>query len=290
MSVFAMPQGACDTHMHFYDTAVPSAQAGPPLPGHHTVADYRAVQQSLGLDRVVVVQPNAYQFDHRVLLSALAELGEAARGVAVTHAQTSDAEIEAMTRQGVRAQRFYALRWGAVGLDALEVLMPRLHAHGWHANIQLDGNTLPEHEARLRGLPCDFVIDHVGKFLPPPAPDHPAFATLLRLLDTGRCWVKLSAPYESSVQLAGPHRFDDAAVLVRALVAHAPQRLLWASNWPHPFPPAGYQPDDEALLRFFGECVPREADRFRILSDNPTRLYRFPEIQANQADTLEKTR
>lgn len=270
-----MPPGACDTHMHFYDTNVPSAAGGPPLPGHYTVAEYQALQRRLGLQRVVIVQPNAYRFDNRVMLGALRELGEAARAVAVTSAGTPESEIEEMSRMGVRAQRFYALRWGALGLEALDELMPRLHSFGWHANIQLDGRTLPEHEAQLRRLPGDFVIDHVGKFLPPPVSGDPAFRTLLRLVDTGRCWVKLSAPYESSVQPTGPAAFNDVAVLVRALVEHAPERMLWATNWPHPFPPQGFDPDDEALLRFFGECVPGDAQRRQVLVDNPARLYGF---------------
>ncbi|SMG44393.1 amidohydrolase family protein [Paraburkholderia susongensis] len=272
---WTLPPGACDTHMHFYDPRVPSAPGGPPLPGCYTVADYRALQHRLGLQRVVVVQPNAYQFDNSVMLAALAELGANARGVAVTSADTSDAQIEAMTLAGVRGQRFYALRWGALGLDALAPLMPRLHAHGWHANIQLDGHVLTECAGLLTTLPGDFVIDHVGKFLPPPKVDDPAFTALLRLLDTGRCWVKLSAPYESSTRLSGTRAFDDVAALVGALVAHAPQQLLWATNWPHPFPPAGFNPDDRALLSFFLDCVPREQDRRRILADNPGRLYGF---------------
>ncbi|HEY2257986.1 MAG TPA: amidohydrolase family protein [Variovorax sp.] len=269
------PAGACDTHMHVYDPRVPSAPGGPPLPGRYTVADYRALQRRLGLQRVVVVQANAYQFDNSVMLDALAELGADARGVAVTSSDTSDARIEAMTRAGVRGQRFYALRWGALGLDAMASLMPRLHAHGWHANIQLDGHTLPASAGLLAALPGHGVIDHVGKFMPPPAPGDPAFTTLLRLLDTGRFWVKLSAPYESSARLSGARALDDVAALIGALVAHAPQQLLWASNWPHPFPPAGFSPDDDALLRFFLDCVPREEDRCRILVDNPVRLYGY---------------
>jgi D-galactarolactone isomerase len=261
--------------MHFYDPGVPSAPGGPPLPGRYMVADYRALQNRLGLQRVVVVQANAYRFDNSVMLAALAELGTDARGVAVTSADTSDTQIEAMTHAGVRGQRFYALRWGALGLDAMASSMPRLHAHGWHANIQLDGNTLLANEALLLALPGDGAIDHVGKFMPPPAPNDPAFMTLLRLLDTGRFWVKLSAPYESSCCLSGPRAFDDVAALIAALVAHAPQRLLWASNWPHPFPPAGFSPDDGALWRFFLACVLREEDRRRILVDNPERLYGF---------------
>jgi D-galactarolactone isomerase len=270
-----LPAGACDTHMHIYDPRVPSAPGGPPLPGSYKVADYCALQRRLGLQRVVVVQPNAYQFDNGVMLAALEELGAAARGVAVTSADTSAAQIEAMTQAGVRGQRFYALRWGALGLSAIPALMPRLHAHGWHANIQLEGNTLSANERLLVAVPGHGVIDHVGRFMPPPAPNAPAFMTLLRLLDTGRFWVKLSAPYESSGRLGGPRAFDDVAALIDALAAHAPQHLLWASNWPHPFPPAGFAPDDGALLRFFLDCVPREEDRRRILVDNPARLYGF---------------
>ncbi|MCJ0761653.1 amidohydrolase family protein [Variovorax terrae] len=271
----ALPAGACDTHVHIYDARVPAEPGGPPLPGAFSVEDYRRVQAALGLERVVLVQPNAYQFNNAVMLGALQALGTAARAVAVVPADVTDDALERMTRAGVRAQRFYALRWGALGLEALDTLMPRLHAFGWHANIQLDGRTLPEVEERLLRLPGHFVLDHVGKFLPPPDTGHPAFQSLLRLLGTGRCWVKLSAPYESSACLAGPQALQDVAVLVRALAAQAPERLLWASNWPHPFPPAGFVPDEEALMAFFRHCVPDEQVRRRILVDNPAQLYGF---------------
>ena len=69
---------------------------------------------------------------------------------------------------------------------------------GWHANIQLDGRELPQWEDAIKKLPGKFVIDHNGKYLEPVTPEHEAFKSLLRLLDTGRCWVKLSAPYETS--------------------------------------------------------------------------------------------
>jgi D-galactarolactone isomerase len=265
-----MPAGACDTHMHVYDRRVPAAPGGPQLPGDHSVADYRAFQANMGLQRVVVVQPNAYQFDNSVLLSALRTFG---RGVAVVGDDAGDAQLEALTQAGVRAQRFYALRWGALGFEAMDTVMRRVHAHGWHANIQLDGNTLPDREAQLRRLPGDFVIDHVGKFLPPPATQSQAFRTLLRLLDTGRCWVKLSAPYESSA--IGAPDYGDVGALVTALAAHAPERMLWASNWPHPFPPGGVAPDDSALFALFAQWVADAETRRRILVDNPARLYGF---------------
>jgi D-galactarolactone isomerase len=256
--------------MHFYDRNVPGAAAGPPLPGHFSVQMYREVQKQLGLERVIVVQPNAYQADNRVTLAAMKEIGPNARSVAVVRPGVTDAELDGLTRAGVVAQRFFALPGGAAGFDQMGALMARVHAFGWHANIQLNGRELPSREAQLKRLPGHFVIDHIGKFIDPVPVGHEAFKSLLRLLDTGRCWVKLSAPYESSK--AGPPGYDDVAPLAKALVRHAPERMLWASNWPHPYRAA---PSNAAMLELLLDWAPDEATREKILVDNPARLYGF---------------
>ena len=59
------PKGTCDTHMHFYDGAA-NAAPGTPNPGQFTVPMYRELQKRLGLERVIVVQPNAYADDNTV--------------------------------------------------------------------------------------------------------------------------------------------------------------------------------------------------------------------------------
>ncbi len=264
------PPGACDTHMHFYDRDVPAAPGGPVLPGHFSVPMYREVQERLGLERVIVVQPNAYQADNRVTLAGMKALGAAARAVAVVPPGVTDAELEDLTRAGVVAQRFFALPGGAIGFDRMDPLMARVHPFGWHANIQLNGRDLPLHETQLKRLPGNFVIDHIGKFIDPVPPEHEAFKSLLRLLDTGRCWVKLSAPYESSK--SGPPGYADVAPLARALVKHAPERMLWASNWPHPYRTA---PVNAAMLDLLLDWAPEEATRRKILVENPARLYGF---------------
>jgi len=117
------------------------------------------------------------------------------------------------------------------------------------------------------------VIDHVGKFLEPVPPDHDAFKSLLRLVDTGRCWVKLSAAYETSKRGA-PH-YEDVGELAKALVKAAPERMLWASNWPHPQEPRDAMPDDADLLDILLEWAPDDAVRRKILADNPAELYGF---------------
>lgn len=267
------PAGACDTHMHVYDAAVPSAPGGPPIPGHFPAARYREMQARLGLERVIVVQPNAYQDDNRVTLDAIRALGAGARGVGVVKPGVSDAEIERLAQGGIVAQRIFHLPNGAVSLAQMDEVMARVHPFGWHANIQLDGRELPQYEAQIARLPGKFVIDHTGKYLEPVAPDHAAFKALLRLVDTGRCWVKLSAPYETS--RTGAPGYEDVARLAKALARHAPERMLWASNWPHPSAPPDAVPDDADLLDLLLEWAPDETVRRKILVDNPAALYGF---------------
>jgi D-galactarolactone isomerase len=257
--------------MHFYDQAVPAAP-GTPLPGHFPVSDYRVLQKKLGLERVIVVQPNAYKDDNRVTLAAMAELGNSAKGVAVVKADVADAELERLTRAGICAVRIMTLHGGMLQFDVMDAVMARVHPFGWHANIQLDGRELPKYEAQIMRLPGRFVIDHTGKFLEPVAPEHPAFKSLLRLVDTGRCWVKLSAPYETSK--TGPPKYDDVGVLAKALVKRAPERVLWASNWPHPSVRPNV-PDDLELLELLLDWAPDEGTREKILVDNPAELYGF---------------
>jgi D-galactarolactone isomerase len=234
------------------------------------------MQATLGLQRVVVVQANGYRFDNAHVLSALAQLGESARGVVVVAPDTPEPELQRLTALGVRGVRLHMLPGGALQWPELPEVAARVRPFGWHVQVQCDGHTLPAHFAALQAvqsLGVDCVIDHLGKFLGdgPPTPDAPAFRALLRLLDGGRCWIKLSGPYESSRRPAPDH--DDVLPLARALVASHPERCVWASNWPHPMrdPP----PSDAALLDLLGAWADDEATRQRILVDNPARLYGF---------------
>jgi D-galactarolactone isomerase len=259
--------------MHFYDTRFPKHPDGPPLPGNFPVAPYRELLARLGIERVVVVQPNAYQDDNRCTLDAIAQLGGNAKGVGVIKRGASDAHIESLTRGGICGIRFMTFPGGALHWDVMDELASRVHNFGWHSVVQLDGRTLPEREAQIKRLPGRFIIDHVGKYIEPVPPDHAAFKSLLRLVDTGRCWVKLSAPYE--VSKTGAPRYEDVGALAKILVKTAPERMLWASNWPHPTAPKDNMPDDVNLLDILLDWAPDEAVRRRILVDNPAELYGF---------------
>lgn len=267
----AAPAGACDCHMHVYDRRYKPAPTSPFPPPDAPVDAYRAVQRQLGLSRAVVVQPNAYAFDNACTEDAILALGATARGVATIRPDIADAEIERLKRAGFRGARCFMLKGGLLSWDDVDAIAAKVAPFGWHVQLQVDGRELPLHSDRIARLPAEAVIDHNGKFLEPVSPAHPSFRALLTLLDRGRCWVKLSAPYETSK--SGPPAYEDVSALARALAAAHPERCVWASNWPHPN--AKPSPSNAMMLDLLLDWAPDETTRHRILVENPARLYGF---------------
>jgi D-galactarolactone isomerase len=263
--------GSCDTHMHFYDAryqAAPGSILRPPDAG---VEAYRSLQHRLGLERVVVVQPTTYGFDNSCQLDAAAQFGDAARLVVVVDRSTPETELDRLHAAGARGARFHMLPGGAVGWDELHPVARRIADRGWHVQLQMDGRDLIDRLDLLTALPCPLVVDHVGRYMPPVPPDDARFDVLLRLLDGGRCWVKLSAPYESTHD--GAPEYPSVTALVERLLAHAPERMVWATNWPHPGQADPLGADDLEVLRERWLSAPEL--RTRVLVDNPAKLYGF---------------
>ena len=198
----AAPAGACDCHIHIYDPAsADRADRGDARARlGHRARPTGACQARLGLERAVVVQPTAYGTDNACTMAAVAALGAGAhaRRRGRRRQRHPRRELRRLTDAGACGARFQMLPGGVVPWEDLEPVAARVAEFGWHMQLQMDGRSLAEREAMLRALPCPLVIDHVGKFLEPVATDHPGVRALLRLLDGGRTWMKLSGPYETS--------------------------------------------------------------------------------------------
>jgi D-galactarolactone isomerase len=268
-----LPKGACDTHIHFYDDRYLTVP-GTPTPPAVGVAEYKQVMDWLGLERVIVVQANAYGDDNRLVMDSTAALGhDKARAVVVVKPGVAEAELERLTKAGARGIRVMNLLGGTLKLNVAEEMAARIKPHNWSMLLQLNGRELPEHEAMIRRLPVRIIIDHVGKFIDPVPVDHPSFQCLLRLIDTGNVWVKLAGWYETS--LNGKPNYEDVGALARALVKHAPERMIWATNFPHAQADKFGYPDESKLLDLLLDWAPNEADRKKIFVDNPAELYGF---------------
>ena len=272
---FKAPANACDCHVHVYDPRFPMAWRSLPRVTDATVREYRRLQERIGTTRAVIVQPAAYGTDNRVTVDAVAQLGpDAARGVAVALPSITDAELAALHEAGIRGLRFsiHDPHTEIAGADMIEPLALRIHELGWHVQLHARAEQVAALEPVLAALPCAVVLDHFARLPQPEGVHHPAMPAVRRLLDKGRTWVKLCAPYLDS--RTGSPRYADMKLLAGALVKAAPERVVWGSDWPHPTEPHT-KPDDAALLDLLQEWIGDEATRRRVLVSNPSALYGF---------------
>jgi predicted TIM-barrel fold metal-dependent hydrolase len=262
------PPNAADCHHHIYDSRFAADPKAALRPGNASVRDYRLLQKRLGTTRNVIVQPSTYGVDNRCLLDALAQFGTSAtRGVAVVNTTVKDNELRRMHAAGVRGIRFNVVQAGATTLDMVEPLAKHIADLGWHIQI----NASPEQIARSNfwsRIPCPVVFDHLGHVS---QAGDPAFKIIAGLLQRGNGWVKLSGAYLDSK--TGPPSYGDRTPVAQAYIREAPQRMVWGSDWPHPTTQT--KPDDAILLDLLAEWAPDEANRRRILVDNPAELYQF---------------
>jgi predicted TIM-barrel fold metal-dependent hydrolase len=262
----SVPPGACDCHVHIFGPPAryPLARDRTYTPPEAPLEGLLALQERLGLERVVIVQPSVYGTDNSCTLDALRRLGPRARGVAVIEPRTPQEELVRMKRAGVRGVRINLQTSGGdpASIEKAAALVAPL---GWHVQAFTRVSVLRQ----LGSLPVPLVVDHFG--LTQSMEDVRYLASLLR---EGNTYVKLS----------GSHRLPiEPETVVRALLAANPERCVWGSDWPHPFTgsrdPSKVQPfdpiDDAAALRRLHGWVGDPALFRKILVDNPARLYDF---------------
>ena len=286
-----LPSGACDSHVHVFDPDhFPYVQNRAYTPGP---ARREALQQhlaQLGLARSVLVQPSVYGSDNRCLLAALHALGpQVSRGVAVIDPDViSDAEIEALHVAGVRAVRVNFEAGGSKELDKLAIIRgtaQRLSGTGMAVQLYVDIATVAAAVQAISDVPL--ILDHYAGFKVGAEVTGVDFTTILRALDSGRVWVKLSAPYRCGC--FSPD-YAELRPVAQAMIKAAPERMVWASDWPHtgggadrasrnhdqiePF----RQIDSSADLGRLGEWVADDARMNAILASNPASLFDFPSL------------
>ena len=271
---FTVPAGACDSHVHVFEPAERYPRVDRP---HYTLPDgslHKLVQMldRMHLDRFVIVQPSYYGTDNRCLLDALVSAGKRARGVAMVDDDCSDASLLTMNELGVRALRldlFLRSGWPTRDIEKyIETWVKRTRAVGWHVQFYTPGWVVRDLLPFLMELDATFVIDHMGYMLESDGLTNADFDRLLEVICRGRGWIKLSAPY----RLAKDGNFERLKPKARAILAAAPDRVVWGSDWPH-IPEGGR--DTGELLNLLDEWAPDPSARQRVLVTNPANLFGF---------------
>ena len=285
---FAVPNNACDCHVHVFGNPAkfPFSPSRTYTPELASIEELRALHRALHIGRVVIVQASVYGTDNSCTLDAIQQYGSEARGVAVIDDRTPPQALDDMHRGGIRGVR---INLGVgdhndpeLARKRLQSVRQQINGRGWHVQIFTNLQVIAAIEQDVSAAGMPIVFDHFGAAKAPLGVQQPGFDSLLRLVRTGTAYVKLSGVYGVS---SNAPDYADVAPLARALIAANPERVLWGTDWPHP--DSSHKPgrkptdifplfsiDDGRILNQLPLWAP-EAQRKRILVDNPARLYGF---------------
>jgi 2-pyrone-4,6-dicarboxylate lactonase len=273
-----LPPLACDTHAHICGPIARYAYYSERIytPADALLPDYQHMLATLGVERAVLVQPSVYGTDNTVILEAIKTAGPQFRGVAVVAENISARELERMHDAGVRGVRVNIVdvkdrKAGTLPLAELTKLALKIAPFGWHLEFLMHVDEFPDLDRMLEDFPVDTVYGHLGYMRTDKGIAAPGFQALLRLMQNGRAWVKLTGPYRISTQ---PLPHTDTNAYAHALMSAASKQVIWGTDWPHVMV-KGVMPNDGDLCDLLGDWVPDAALRKQVLVDNPARLYGF---------------
>lgn len=280
-----LPKQSCDCHAHVFD---PQRFAYAPdrayTPGQALVPDLQALHRLWGVARVVLVQPSVYGADNACLLDAIAQFAPGqARGIAVVDLRTvSDETLHGLHEGGVRGIRLN-LHVGGGGIQAAKSQLAQARRlgdlPGWHVQVHasLDLNVALLDAFDALGMPV--VLDHFAGGMPSDPACYGTFSSLLAGVSKLPLHVKLSAAYR--LPAGAP-----VERLVTQLYDAGPDKLVWASDWPHTGGSggAGRNPhavepfrdiDNIAALQRILMALGSDTAIQHVFVDNPARLYGF---------------
>ena len=281
--VFTPPPNSCDTHFHVFGPpeVFPFLSTHEYTPPAAPLEHYIKMLAVIGIERAVVVQPSVHGLDNSATLDAIKNSGGKFRGVGRIDDKTPKSELQKLHEQGVRGVRFNLLDRlrGNVKLDVLDRCVEHIVEFGWSLDLHIDMKNLLEQEKRIRAMPVPVVIDHLARVKPAQGPNQPGFQLLLDFMQLSHVWVKVSGAdkiCESPVHDYLGLPFIEVTPYAQAVIAVAPDRVIWGTDWPHSnnFAP-GHTPNDGDLVDLLAEFAPDNAIRQKILVDNPAKLYGF---------------
>ena len=256
-----------DSHAHVYTTDMPlSATAWHKPPADATIDQYIATLDRHGVKFAVLSAASLFD-DYNEYSIEATRRHKRLRTTAIVRPTIDPYVMRMMKDDGVVGVRF---QWRNV--KALpDITTPeyrkffrRVRDLDWHVHINQTADRLAAPIATLQAAGVKLVIDHFG---------HPqrggaaceGFQAMMRAIDNGRTWVKLSAGY----RLESPQVAQDCA---RALLARAgPERLLWGSDWPF----AAFEDSMryEDAIASFKQWIPDAGIRRIISGETAFRLY-----------------
>ena len=253
-----------DTHVHVFRKGMPLI----PDPRHTPSYEFTAEQLQATLDEhgvklCVIAAASPWGDCNDYIAQSLRE-HPLWRGTAILEPSTSRHELEQLARDGMVGVRlpFISLRQ-LPDLDSWEYrrFLWRLADLDWHVHLHLDGPRIPQVLPQLERSGVKIVIDHIGRPDPVLREKCAGFEAVVRSVEKGRTWVKLSGGYR-----LGAHSAALAQELCRQV---GYERMLWASDCPF----VGVEfTTYQSTIDWLDQAVPDPRNR-RILDRNAIDLY-----------------
>ncbi|QIB34629.1 amidohydrolase family protein [Ancylobacter pratisalsi] len=284
MTALPLPEGTWDTHVHVFEPdRFPYAAMRSYTPGTASLESLEQRHREWGVGHAVLVQPSVYGDDNGCLLDALRRLGPSARGVAVADAHTlDDNTLAAFSDAGIRGFRVNLMAGRALDPDdALLMMAERLRGTGLFLQIYAPLSAILARASTLEDAGIPVVLDHfAGAGAEDDARSMEHLAALCR---SAPIWIKLSGDYR--IGASGDVPRTRVLDLIQQFEAMVPDRLIWASDWPHTGGGATRKARSLAETEPFRDVDSLSVPKLmaeagldapacrRILVDNPTALF-----------------
>ena len=268
-----------DAHAHIFLQNMPVSRAAWHKPDYaFTAQQYLQVLDTHGVHFGVIAGISIFGLYNDYMLEELRRHPRL-RGTVNVLPTTDRYVLERMKQDGVVGVRLQLTRRKELpdlGDDDYQLLLRRLADLDMHVQVVVEGRAWPAVLPKLEASGVKIVIDHFGHPDPEEGVNCAGFKAVLKSVERGRTWVKLSGAYRLTWAPPGqahrdPRTAPFALGLAQALVRNAgPQRLVWGSDCPF----VGHEShvSFQDTLDEFVQWVPDAATR-RKISDTALKLY-----------------
>jgi predicted TIM-barrel fold metal-dependent hydrolase len=255
-----------DAHVHVFTQDMPLIDNPRHAPTYSfTVEQLLATMDAHGVQFAVIAAASPWGDYNDYTIAAL-RVHPRLRGTVILKPTVERYILEAMSKDGVVGVRLPFISLAELpditSFDYRRFLR-RLADLDWHVHLHVEGEKLPQLLPSLEASGVRLVIDHLGRPDPRTGINSEGFKALLRSIDKGRTWVKMSAAYR-----LGPAAADYGRELVRVA---GPDRLVWASDCP--FVGLESQVRYQETIDWLIDCVPDANARRKIFGETALKLY-----------------
>ncbi len=272
--IYKTMKNACDAHCHIFGPheIFPYSKKATYWPPDTSEALLRKMHDKIGIKRAVLVQASCHGTDNRAMINAIQNDPKRYKGVCIADSSFTDEDFKYLDDNGVKGVRFNFVTHlgGAPNLEVMENVINKVIPLGWHLVIHVNAEYISKYADFFTKFDLPIIVDHMGRVPTSKGVEQEAYKILCQFMKKPNWWVKISG----AERIAFQPPFYDAIPYAQGLVAIAPDRILWGTDYPHPNIKE-HMPNDADLLDLFSLMVPDKELQKKILVDNPTRLYGF---------------